>query len=121
MLMALALLDSNEIKKEFDYVKSSCEDELQELFKPLFDYFNSFWMEKTKPEGFSVYGLTDRTDNATESYHRDWRSRIKTNSYISSFLGTYITGQNLGKKNRFHFILIIFVENMVISIFYSKK
>ena len=88
-LMALALLkpEKEQMNEGFKFVKTSCKEDLKTIFEPLFQYFDSHWMNKIGPEGFSVFGLTDRTDNATESYHRDWRSRVQTKPYLSTFLG----------------------------------
>ena len=78
-LMALAFLKPDDTEKEFLYVKASCPETLKDYFKPVFRYYQDFWLGKVKPTGFSIFQKPHNTNNYIEAYHCYLNSIIKKN------------------------------------------
>lgn len=49
-------------------------------------YFKDEWMNKVKPETFSVYNMVDRTNNFLESYHSWLWTKLRTGPTVFKFL-----------------------------------
>ena len=55
--------------------------------KHLFNYFESHWLRDVRHKNFSVYRATHRTNNAIESYHKQWRDHVQKHPYPSTVIG----------------------------------
>lgn len=89
-ILLLPLLRADLIKEGLKFI----EKEIKERFKNdrqnlnrwtkfLNKYFRSQWMNRVKPETFSVFYLTDRTNNALESYHHGLNTNILSKPSVS--------------------------------------
>ena len=68
---SLALLPAEDIEGGFNGLRARV-GEFPDFEEPLADfcsYHERFWLRQIRPEGFSVFGLDDRTNNTMESYH----------------------------------------------------
>ena len=78
-VLALAFLPPKMIETEFKRLKNEIENHVNNLkdaglikdVKPRVDtflkYYERYWIKIIKPEGYSIYGLSKRTNNCTES------------------------------------------------------
>ncbi|XP_043468217.1 uncharacterized protein LOC122502303 [Leptopilina heterotoma] len=69
-IMALALLPYEEINPTYNELKNSKSAACRRRLREFFNYFERQWLRRVRPEGFSVYGFQDRTNNVLESYHK---------------------------------------------------
>ncbi|XP_044594841.1 uncharacterized protein LOC123272205 [Cotesia glomerata] len=69
LLMAVATLPSNEMKKGYECVKSSLPQKYANDFKCIFQYYRKNWLLRRDPEEVSVWKLFQNTNNYCESYH----------------------------------------------------
>ncbi|XP_043273533.1 uncharacterized protein [Venturia canescens] len=76
-LLALAYLPADHIANQFETIKNSLTPTVRRQLNPLCDYYARYWLGIVKPEGFSVYGLSCRTNNIVESYHSRLKHRIE--------------------------------------------
>ena len=99
-LMSLALLHHSQIKDGFTFVQKLTEKIIKEdeknvygilisKIKKLLSYFNNYWMVKVTPRKFSVFGILNKTDNFSESYHKQLNSVMPKNPTPKKFLGKY--------------------------------
>lgn len=90
--IALALLPDNEIVKEFLKLKEALLKEYEkekDIIKNLnlfIEYYESTWINIYKPETFSVYNKSNRTNNSIEAYHRVLNSYLQSALSASAFL-----------------------------------
>lgn len=93
-IIALALLPANLIENGLQIV----EDLAYQLgdkkgttnrWKKFFGYYRKEWMTTVTPEGFSVFGALDRTNNCLERYHRDLNQFLLSNPSVNKFFGKY--------------------------------
>ena len=49
-------------------------------------YFESYWMDRVTPEGFSVFNEIDRTNNKLESYHSQLPEILGIRPMLTVFL-----------------------------------
>ncbi|XP_051167015.1 uncharacterized protein LOC127285188 [Leptopilina boulardi] len=75
-LMALAFLPPEKIRQTYTEIKRIKSEECQRILADLFKYYENQWLERVKPEGFSVFGLNRRTNNVLESYHKRLSTKI---------------------------------------------
>ncbi|XP_043284909.1 uncharacterized protein [Venturia canescens] len=68
-IMALAYLPATKISNEYATLKNALPATLQRPFRLFFRYYESQWLGKVKPTGFSVFRLSRRTNNVIESYN----------------------------------------------------
>ena len=112
-LMALALLPPEKAQSAFNFVKSCCASENKKLLEPLFSYFKNQWLEKVGAKNFSVYKKIEKTNNAVEAYHADWRRHVRAKPASSTFIG-------MRKYLMFQYLFFIFKSylNMKILFYY---
>ncbi|KAJ8677098.1 hypothetical protein QAD02_012885 [Eretmocerus hayati] len=70
MLMALALLPSDVIKKTYEEIKDLAQQKHGKYFDPLFQYLEDYWFKRRGVERFSVFKKLDKTNNEQESMHK---------------------------------------------------
>ena len=69
---SLALLPAADIVGGFEGLKGRIRTEFPDFEEPLLDfctYHERFWINQIGPDGLSVFGLADKTNNIMESYH----------------------------------------------------
>ena len=69
---SLGLLPAAEIRAAFLGLRARISIEFPDFAEPLLDfadYWERFWLNQIGPEGLSVFGLADKTNNIMESYH----------------------------------------------------
>lgn len=86
-LVGLAFLKHDQIQEGYECVVKYCADEHKELMAPLFEYYQSYWLETVGPENFSVYRVMAKTNNNLESYHKFWRQHLEKHPNLSTFVG----------------------------------
>jgi hypothetical protein len=89
--LALALLPANEIPVECDRIKRRIRGVLDPSARRKLlifheSYIINFWVRKVRPERFSVYGHTFKTNNFVESFHRRIGDRITFNANFFRFI-----------------------------------
>ncbi|CAF4009296.1 unnamed protein product, partial [Rotaria sordida] len=104
-LMALALLPSSVVLKSFEdlyeIVLLASSSELGSL-RPLFDYFENYWIKRIDINKWNVYGFRIRTNNNAEGFHNRLNLRIaKYHPNIWTFIRCI-----QGEENRFNHVLI---------------
>ncbi|CAB0043275.1 unnamed protein product [Trichogramma brassicae] len=107
--LAIAFLPPNMIWPEFERQQAEIfkffKDKVNDgemIYKKLvdinafLDYFRTYWLKTVTPEGFSVFGLSKRTNNCCESFNsvlsRDWDKRPVPNDFCP------ISGDSSGAK-----------------------
>ncbi|KZS19674.1 Uncharacterized protein APZ42_013838 [Daphnia magna] len=68
-----------------DFYKAALRREsepIQKAVKKLFSYYNDYWIDEVGAGTFSVYGLSDRTNNLIESWHR-WFNFLCRGLYLN--------------------------------------
>ncbi|XP_015373923.1 PREDICTED: uncharacterized protein LOC107168890 isoform X2 [Diuraphis noxia] len=75
MLLALPLLPSGDIQREFDTVRIYAINH-NVLMVDLFDFYQNFWLRRVGVETLSVTGLPRRTNNCVESFHNSLRIKF---------------------------------------------
>ena len=85
--LALAFLPAHMIEPQYqeekdrmteyiDSIKEGVKTDISRKIKAFFNYYERYWLGIVTPEGFSVYRLSRRTNNCSESFN--------------SILGTYL-------------------------------
>ena len=69
MILCLAFLPPERIFEKYQHIKTLGTGEVREMLQNFFDYYGSYWISKVGTVGFSIFGLSRRTTNATEAYH----------------------------------------------------
>lgn len=68
-IMALACLPADMIQREYEALVHELEAPLRRQLEPFLAYYQRQWLRIVKPAGFSVFGLSKRTNNVIESYN----------------------------------------------------
>lgn len=102
-LVALALLKPDQIMTGYNFIKSCCAEENKKLMKPIFTYFENYWLNIIKPDNFNVYGMNVKTNNVAESYHSQWREHVQKHPFPSQFIG----------DNRNHIFIFTFKKKII--------
>lgn len=94
MLINLALLPHHLIEEGLQYIENLAYKLAKEMsttkkWEKFFSYFRRFWMNKIKPENFSVFDAEDRTNNCLERYHRDLNALLGYHPTVKKFIGNY--------------------------------
>lgn len=89
--LALCLLPANEIPIECDRIKKRIRNVIDPSARRKLlifheSYVVGFWVKKVRPERFSVYMHTYKTNNYCESFHRKIGDRITFNANFFRFL-----------------------------------
>lgn len=87
MLMALPLLPANDIIEAFNWIVTNATPAITRHFAGLFHYIENYWLQRVTPQVFSVYGMTCKTNNVIESYHRVLGVRMGVHPTIWQFTG----------------------------------
>ena len=66
------------IKTHYRVALLSESAEIQAAVKRLTDYYYNYWIDQVTPEGFSVFGLPNRTNNLVEAWHLWFNKRCRT-------------------------------------------
>lgn len=74
--MNVPLLPADKIVEGFECVKAQVNQQVMdpkriEKWNQIFCYVNREWVRIVKPANLSVFKALDRTDNHSETYHRD--------------------------------------------------
>lgn len=85
--MALPLLPPTLIKPAFNLLVAECRQRFGIYFDSFISYYEKEWINLITPEGMSVYGIKDRTNNYIESYHRTINGLCKKNPTPNNFIG----------------------------------
>lgn len=93
-IIALALLPANLIENGLQIIEELAyklgeKNKTLNRWKKFFAYFRKEWMTIVTPEGFSVFGALDRTNNCLERYHRDLNQFLMSNPSVRKFFGKY--------------------------------
>ena len=67
-LIALAILPANDIILAFNWILTNAALDIRRDFARLFRYYER--LQRVTPQGFSVFGIVCKTNNAIEAYHR---------------------------------------------------
>lgn len=76
--MALAYLPGNLIEGQYRAVKNNLSPAVRTRCADFFRYYERYWLRTVTPAGFSVYGLSNRTNNVIESYHHRLGHRMQS-------------------------------------------
>lgn len=68
-LLALPLLPHEHIQNHFENMVNNLNEYLQNRFRCFIAYFQNQWLRRIGVEGFSVFGLQNRTNNVIEAFH----------------------------------------------------
>ena len=89
-LLALAFLPIFQIPLSFENLKSQCSQELQ----PLFEYFESYWINKIEHALWNMHKVQRRTNNNLEGWHLRLNRKVgKAHANIYEFLSNLIQEQ----------------------------
>lgn len=77
-VLALAYLPARLIPDKFRDIRNNLSAPMTNHFSRFCAYFTRYWLGTVSPEGFSVYGLSRRTNNIIESYHSRLQHRMET-------------------------------------------
>ena len=86
-LMALAFLPGALIQQEYNVLRNSLPPALAIQLQPFVSYYERQWLRIVTPDGFSVHGLSRRTNNVTESYNSVLADVLGIHSGAWTFLG----------------------------------
>lgn len=75
-MMALALLPVHEIGSAFENIRARTKKVYKNYFDEYFNYFQSYWLERRGAKTFCVYQIGNRSNNASESYHRTLNEKM---------------------------------------------
>ena len=51
-------------------------EDIRKLPKNFLGYFERYWLKVVKPDGFSVFGLPQRTNNCSESFNNSLKHTL---------------------------------------------
>lgn len=89
-ILALAYLPPDRIVDEFERqveaVQDIGDDQIVRKFHDFFRYFRRYWLNIVKPEGFSVFGLSSRTNNCSESTNAELARGLGNRPVMCDFI-----------------------------------
>lgn len=86
-LMSLPLLSANQIKEGFKSVKAIARKKrLLKRFKPVFTYFEGYWLKQNERNSISVIDLNMRTTSSLEALNSAIQHWFPSNPNIYSFI-----------------------------------
>lgn len=88
-ITALAYLPANLIRTQYFAIKNEMPVELRRSLTRFLTYYETYWMGTVKPESYSVYGLSRRTNNLLESYNSRLGHRLEARPAPWDFVGEY--------------------------------
>lgn len=84
-LLALPFLPQDKIRDHFEAMFRALTPLLQNKFRAFRRYYRDQWLTRIGPEGFSVFGLKDRTNNVIESFHAMLRRKLDIHPFAWDF------------------------------------
>ncbi|XP_074114222.1 uncharacterized protein LOC141537252 isoform X3 [Cotesia typhae] len=84
-IMALALLPPDAARQGFTWLCENTPLPILNILQEFILYFDDQWMQRAPPELWSVYRNNHRTDNFTESYHKNAKGRFGVHPSIWQF------------------------------------
>ncbi|CAF4832204.1 unnamed protein product [Rotaria socialis] len=104
-LMALSLLPLHLVIQSFDDLFElilQAPSNKFDLLKPLFNYFDNYWIKQVDLKKWNVFGLEIRTNNNAEGFHNRLNARLsKSHPNIWTFIKCI-----QGEQNRFNHLMI---------------
>lgn len=88
--MALAYLPSELIQAQYFQLKNALPDPLKRRFAGFFTYYERYWIRTVTPDGFSVFGLSRRTNNVLESYNFKLGYQLQARPSPWNFIREYL-------------------------------
>lgn len=88
-ILALAFLPAARIPEQYGVLKDGLPAPLKRSFAAFFTYYERQWLAKVKPAGFSVYRLSRRTNNVTESYNSVLKENMGQHPSAWTFICKY--------------------------------
>ena len=67
--MALALLPPDEVETAFFNLRSTVNGRIKQELRPLFVYYDEYWMNTVPLTMWNVYGCSIRTNNTCEGIY----------------------------------------------------
>lgn len=86
MLMGLAYFPAGSVLAAYQWIRLNVTPDCGATCRKLLDYFLKQWVRSVGGNGFSVFRLKFRTNNALESYHHTLRSIVRTKPTVWNFL-----------------------------------
>lgn len=77
-VLALAYLPAAMVIDQFRALKNGLSPAVKREMGQFCSYYDRYWLRTVTPDGFSVHGLSRRTNNIIESYHRRLQHRMAT-------------------------------------------
>ena len=74
--MMLVFLAPADINEQFNLIEAGAI----EMAQPILSYFRNFWLNSVGPEGFSCYGLAERTNNGSEAINSSFLRTLRPHS-----------------------------------------
>lgn len=72
----VALLPASEITNAFEKIKARARKVFGDFFNSYFNYIQDYWLNRRGAAIFSVYRIRNRSNNASESYHRTLNEKL---------------------------------------------
>lgn len=111
--MALPFLPAEEILEYYNRLKEMASDNVKRTLRLFFRYFESQWLQIIRPQGFSIFGLPNRTTNAVESMDARMHRILGNHPTAWEYVGKWI-----------QYIFFRFLQNdfnVFINYFFSGK
>ena len=89
-LLALAFLPADKILEEYQRQKRELSNEYARKLKNFLAYFERYWLKQVKPEGFSVYRLSKRSNNCIEGFHATLKHGLGISPVPCDFLRKFV-------------------------------
>ncbi|KAJ8666371.1 hypothetical protein QAD02_008033 [Eretmocerus hayati] len=71
-ILALAFLPSDLIQETYDDIKEGMPFPIRCILEKFLKYFERFWLGIVKPDGFSIFGLFQRSNNISEQLNNKY-------------------------------------------------
>ena len=84
--MAMAFLPAEKIPEEYERQKKELSQAHTNKLKNFLAYFERYWMKIVKPEGFSIYRLSRRSNNCIEGFHSTLKNALGLSPMPCDFL-----------------------------------
>ena len=88
-ILALAFLAPEFIINLYRELKGGASDAIKFLLRSFFPYYERYWLRTVTPGGFSVYGLSRRTNNISESFNSELVYLFGSRPYAADFMRTF--------------------------------
>lgn len=87
-LIGLALLKAQDIQGGYEWLRDNTAPDIRQFFARYLQYYEEWWLNRVRPDGFSVYGKSHRTNNNIEAYHRVLHEHVGTHPSIWKLTGS---------------------------------